>query len=304
MQQSKRGELVFSIYKGNAGFGSVKGYELLTEAIRSRGHEAIVIFPELLRFDFSSKGMKCFYLGKELKVDLLIPRINVEYEVELEMSAIYFFQQMGVKMINGFDGIITGLNKLSTTQVLEKNGLPIAKTAVVKKIDNLPQAVKFVGGAPIILKCPYGTHGKRVTVLESQKSLNAVFDVIRKDTKRTIWMIQEFIAESKGVDYRAFVLDGKVIAAMKRISGSLDFRSNLHNGGNAQKVLLSEKENKIAVAAVKAMGLDYGGVDIIRSKRGPLIIEVNPCAGFEGITKVSGVDVADEIVKFGIKKYL
>jgi ribosomal protein S6--L-glutamate ligase len=171
----------------------------------------------------------------------------------------------------------------------------------VRRFEYLDDAIKLVGGYPVIIKSPFGTHGKGVAIIESRRSLYSALDMVWKYGSAAIILIQEYVAESMGSDYRAFVIGDKVVAAMQRIAPEGDFRSNLYLGGDAVSVKLTEQEEKIAIRASKALGLDTSGVDLMRTSSGPIVIEMNACAGMAGIMKATGINVPKELVKFAIE---
>jgi len=274
---------------------------LLSNAIKKLGHIPIVYYPENCQLYFDNRSPRVLYRGKNIKgCDVLIPRMNVVSNVELEISVIKQFQMMGIPVLNEYLPISLALNKLRALQVLTRAKIPVPKTVLVRHFEFLDDAIKMVGGYPVILKSPFGTHGKGVALIESRRSMYSALDILWKYSSSTIVLIQEYVAEAFGSDYRAFVIGDKVVASMKRTAASGDFRSNLNLGGFAESAKLTEVEKKMAIRATKALGLETCGVDLLRSAHGPVIMELNPCAGLAGITRATGIDVPGILVKYAI----
>jgi ribosomal protein S6--L-glutamate ligase len=186
-------------------------------------------------------------------------------------------------------------DKLRSSQLLAQAGVDIPKTVFARETADLDAVIDQAGGTPLIIKVARGTHGNGVVLAETRKAAQAVMQAFYVES--VSFLVQEFIAESAGTDIRAFVVGGKVVASMKRQSLDDDFRSNIHQGGEGSPVKLSDEERKTALKAAKAMGLSIAGVDIIRSSRGPLVLEVNASPGF-GIEKITGHNVAEKIIEY------
>jgi ribosomal protein S6--L-glutamate ligase len=154
----------------------------------------------------------------------------------------------------------------------------------------------LVGGAPLVIKLHEGTQGNGVVLAETKKAAESVIEAFRQLDANIL--VQEFVKEAKGSDVRCLVVGGRVVAAMLRQAAPGDFRSNLHRGGTAEVAKLTLKERRTAVKAAKALGLNVAGVDLLRSDRGPVVLEVNSSPGLEGIERTTGVDVASEIIEF------
>lgn len=274
---------------------------LLKEAIKSKGHIPVEYNAYKCQLYFSDKQNQVFYKNEVLKpCDILIPRLDQDQNVDLEISIIKQFQLMGIKVLNDYLSTSKAKNKLRTLQLLHEKKIPMPRSIIVRKLEYLDGAIEKVGGYPIILKTPFGTWGRGVVIVESRRSLYSALDLIWYKLSSNIMIIQEYIAESSGIDYRAFVVGGKVVAAMKRTAQEGEFRANLHQGGEGKKIYLTKDEQKIAIKATKTLGLDIGGVDILRAGRGSLVIEVNACPGLTGITAASKVDVAGKIVDYAV----
>jgi ribosomal protein S6--L-glutamate ligase len=180
-------------------------------------------------------------------------------------------------------------------QILARADVGIPKTVFARETTDLDDVVEQAGGAPLIIKVARGTHGNGVVLAETKKAAQAVMQAFYVEGVN--FLVQEFVQESAGMDIRAFVVGGRVVASMKRQSLDDDFRSNLHQGGEGTSVKLTDEERKTALRAAKAMGLSICGVDMMRSDRGPLVLEVNPSPGF-GIEKVTGRNVAEKIIEY------
>ncbi|MDF0714704.1 RimK family alpha-L-glutamate ligase [Muricauda sp. 334s03] len=193
-------------------------------------------------------------------------------------------------------GIIRARNKVSTLQLMSKKGISVPKTVFSINPNNVEDQIELLGGAPVIIKLQEGTQGKGVILAESKKSAKSVIDTLYN--MNTSILLQEYIEEANGEDLRIVVVDNKIVASMKRTSGLDDFRSNVHRGAETQKVQLTPREKFMAINATKHLGLGVAGVDLIRSKNGPLLIEVNASPGLKGIEAATGVNVAKSIVQF------
>jgi ribosomal protein S6--L-glutamate ligase len=249
--------------------------------------------------------MKLFYGGKNMpNVDVMITRANVLRDADLELTLNKHLLLIGIPLINGYMPILRAKNKIRMLQVLAHKGVKVPKTVVLKTLEFLDQAIKRVGGFPVIIKTPHGSLGKGVAIVESRRSLLSSLDIFWMDPANRNLLIQEYVAESEGKDIRAFVVGGRVVASMERQSAEGDFRSNINIGGVGVPVTLTEEEVELSIKAADAFNLDMAGVDILRTKTGPVVMEVNSNPGLEGITEVTGWDVAGEIVDFAVFKAL
>lgn len=193
-------------------------------------------------------------------------------------------------------GITRARNKVSTLQLMSKKGISVPKTVFSINPNNVEDQIELLGGAPVIIKLQEGTQGKGVILAESKKSAKSVIDTLYN--MNTSILLQEYIAEANGEDLRIIVVGHKIVASMMRTSGLDDFRSNVHRGADTQRVQLTPREKFMALNATKYLGLGVAGVDLIRSKKGPLLIEVNASPGLKGIEAATGVNVARSIVQF------
>lgn len=235
-----------------------------------------------------------------LKPDVVIPRIGSS-ATAYGTAVVRHFQQMGVPVLNSAEAIHNSRDKFRSLQKLSGNKIPVPTSYFSNDLHHAERIVKRTMGYPFILKVLEGTQGVGVHLIENEIDAFEMFNQF-SSTKTKI-ILQEFIAEFSGKDVRVFIIGNKVVAAMMRIAGEGDFRSNLHRGGKGIKIVLSEEEKEMALRAVKVLGLNVAGVDILRSTRGALIIEVNSSPGLEGIEGVTGVGVAEEIINYLELKY-
>lgn len=269
----------------------------LIEAIKEAGHEALVVDHSACDLIIEQEGPYIIYKGEKLLgVDAIIPRIGASVTF-YGTAVVRQFELMGVFSAVDSQAIVRSRDKLRSLQILSKAGLGMPKTAFTNFSKGGEKAlIERVGGAPLIIKLLEGTQGLGVVLAETKKAGQSVIEAFHGLKARII--VQEFIKEAKGADIRAFVVNGKVVGAMKRQGAEGEFRSNLHRGGKATVIRLSRTEKAAALGAAKALGLDIAGVDMLQSERGPLILEVNSSPGLEGIEKATGIDIAGEIVKY------
>jgi ribosomal protein S6--L-glutamate ligase len=187
-------------------------------------------------------------------------------------------------------------DKLRSLQILSRAGIGLPKTVFTNYSKNIDEILHEIGSLPVIIKLLEGTQGLGVVLAENKNAATSVIEAFHGLKARII--VQEFIKEAKGADIRAFIVDGKVVGAMKRQGKEGEFRSNLHRGGTSSVIKLSREEKEVAIAAAKAMGLGVAGVDMLQSKRGPLVMEVNSSPGLEGIEEATGVNIASKIIQY------
>lgn len=269
----------------------------LIEAIRAAGHEALVVDHSLCDLIIEQEGPSIIYKGDKLVgVDAIIPRIGASVTF-YGTAVVRQFELMGAFSAVESQAIVRSRDKLRSLQILSKAGLGMPKTAFTNFSKGGEKAlIERVGGAPLIIKLLEGTQGLGVVLAETKKAGQSVIEAFHGLRARII--VQEFIKEAKGADIRAFVVNGKVVGAMKRQGAEGEFRSNLHRGGVATVIKLSKAEKMAALGAAKALGLAIAGVDLLQSERGPLILEVNSSPGLEGIEKATGINIAGEIIKY------
>jgi ribosomal protein S6--L-glutamate ligase len=196
--------------------------------------------------------------------------------------------------------VLRAKNKLRTLQFLSKNSIPVPITIVVKRFEFLDIAIKKVGGFPIIIKTPFGSLGKGVAIVESKRAMHSAFDLLLTSPDFSSLLIQEYVEEAAGKDLRVFIIGGKIVASMQRNAQGDEFRSNIAQGGTGNIVKLTSEEEKISLAAAKALSLDFAGVDLLRTKKGPVVMEVNSNPGLEGITEVTHINIAKKLVEYAI----
>lgn len=272
-------------------------------AAKERGYTLMLFESSKFHFTMSDKGkMEVLYNGKKMpKVDCILPRMAISIGIEKELLLNNQFVLMGYPVVNNVLPFMYAKNKILTMQMLAAHGLPIPKTIVVKSLENFDKAIKVVGGLPVVVKVPQASLGKGVAIVESKRSLVSSISVLMNHGASNV-ILQEYIEESNGSDLRIFIIGGKIIGSMERKAVGGDFRSNIHQGGVGVLAEITKEEERIALEAAKVLDLDVAGVDIIRSKRGPLIMEVNSNPGLAGISTVTGIDVAGEILDFMAKK--
>ena len=263
----------------------------LVAACESRGHEAMVINTLNCYMNINSVKPSIHYQGEELTgFDAIIPRIHASVTF-YGCAVVRQFEMMGVFAANDSISIARSRDKLRALQLLSRKGIGMPITGFANKPNDIPDLINMVGGAPLVIKLLEGTQGIGVVLAETKTAAESVIEAFL-GLKANI-LVQEYIQESNGSDIRCFVVGDKVVASMKRQGPEGDFRSNLHLGGCGEKVKITPEERKMAVAAVKAMGLVVAGVDILRSNRGPLILEVNSAPGIEGIEQTTGISVTE-----------
>ena len=270
----------------------------LKEVALARGHEVKVIKYRECYASIEQNNPTVSYRGEDLiKYDAIIPRI-ASYMTKYGTAIVRQLEMQGVYTVSSSIAINRSRDKLRSMQLLAKSGVGIPKTVFSRNSTDIDDLIEKLGGTPVIIKLARGTHGNGVVLAESKKAAKSVLQAFYlSNDEGTNIMLQEYIEESAGTDIRAFVVGGRVVASMKRQSLDDDFRSNLHKGGEGTSIKLTEEERKMAVKAARAMGLNIAGVDMMRSERGPLILEVNASPGF-GIEKVTGRDVATPIIEY------
>lgn len=273
----------------------------LAVAARERGHEVEVI-DHLQCVVLTEAGQpNLLFKGRLLGgFDALIPRIGTS-ATSYGSTIVRQFEMMGVFSAANSQAIVRSRDKLRSMQILSKAGIGMPKTAFSRESLEVDGLIEFVGGTPVVIKLLEGTQGLGVVLAESLTAAKSVIEAFHS-IKRNI-LVQEFIGEADGRDIRAFVVNGEVVAAMERKGPEGDFRSNLHRGGSARGIYLTPIEKETAIRAANALGLAVAGVDMLPSKRGPLVMEVNSSPGLEGIEAASGIDIAGMIIRFIERRY-
>lgn len=270
----------------------------LVEEAKLRGHEVRVIKYKECYATIQQNSPVVTYRGEELKdFDVIIPRIANSL-TRYGTAIVRQFEMQGVYTTASSIAIVRTRDKLRTIQLLARAGVGIPKTVFTRTLNDIEEQIDDMGGFPVIIKLARGTHGNGVVLAETKKAAKSVMQAFYvMDDDGTNILLQEFVKESAGTDIRAFVVGGKVVASMMRQSLDDDFRSNIHQGGEGVMVKLTDEERKTVQKAAKAMGLPICGVDIMRSDRGPLVLEVNSSPGF-AIEKVTGRNVAGKIIEY------
>ncbi|WP_146908487.1 30S ribosomal protein S6--L-glutamate ligase [Arenimonas daejeonensis] len=268
----------------------------LVEAARERGHTVRVLDPLRCYMQIAPGQFLLRYKGKPLAgMDAVIPRIGASVTF-YGTAVLRQFELMGAYTPNGSDAVLRARDKLRCHQMLAGEGLGLPLTVFGDNPDDTSDLLGMLGKPPHVIKLNEGTQGTGVILAENAGASRSVIEAFRGLYAN--FLVQEFIAEAKGADLRCFVVGDRVVAAMRRQAGEGEFRSNLHRGGKASPVKLTAAEIETARRAARVMGLGVAGVDLLRSKRGPLVLEVNSSPGLEGIEGASGVDVAGEIIDF------
>jgi ribosomal protein S6--L-glutamate ligase len=278
-------------------------HKRLFEAGIERGHDMVMIDTLQCYINISAATSLIHYRGSEVisGIDAIIPRIGSS--VTLYGTAIVRqFETMGVYTLNSALAISRSRDKLRSLQTLAKKKINMPITGFARSCTDTQDLIDMVGGAPLIIKLLQGTQGMGVVIAETKKAAESVINAF--NCVNTEILVQEFIKEAKGCDIRCFVVGDKVVASMQREAKEGEFRSNIHCGGKGNKVKITPEERAMAVKSCKVLGLNVAGVDIIRSDRGPMVLEVNSSPGLEGIEDVTKKDVASEIIKFIEKDHL
>jgi len=279
------------------GPGNYSTKRLKEEAIK-RGHDVTIIKYRDCYASIEKNNPTVSYRGEDLGAyDAIIPRIASNM-TRYGTAIVRQLEMQGVYTVSSSIAISRSRDKLRSLQLFAKAGVGIPKTVVSRNTTDIDDLLDQLGDMPVIIKLARGTHGNGVVLAETKKAAKSVLQAFYLTNEDgTNILLQEFIKESAGADIRAFVVGGRVVASMMRQSLDDDFRSNLHKGGEGSIVKLTDEENKMAIKAAKAMGLSVAGVDLMRSERGPLILEVNASPGF-GIEKITGRDVATPIIEY------
>lgn len=268
----------------------------LKEIARSRGHSVRVISYTKCYLTIEKGKPVVYYKGEPVVgVDVVIPRIAQSF-TKYGTAVVRQFEMMGVFTTASSIAITRSRDKLRSYQLMSKYGVGIPKTVIARENVDYKDVIDKVGGAPVIIKVARGTHGNGVVLAETPKAAKAVMQAFF--VEEVSFLVQEFVEESAGTDIRALVVGGRVVASIKRQSLDDDFRSNTHQGGVGRVVKLTSEEEKTAIKAAKAMGLPICGVDMMRSKKGPLVLEVNSSASIKTPELITKRDVATKIIEY------
>ena len=268
----------------------------LVEAGVKRNHEMVVIDHLKCDIVIEKKKPQLYYKGELLEgFDAVIPRIGASVTF-FGTAVVRQFEMMKVFTTTESQALVRSRDKLRSLQILSRANINLPKTAFTDYSKDPDSLIKKVGGPPCVIKLLEGTQGVGVLLAETKSAASSVLEAFQGLNARV--MVQEFIKEADGADIRAFVIDGVVIGAMKRQGKEGEFRSNLHRGGSATIIELSDEEENTAIKAARILGLGISGVDLLQSERGPLIMEVNSSLGLEGIEGASKKDIAGSIIKY------
>ena len=266
------------------------------EAAQKRRHEAMVIDHLKCNIELEKRTPKIYYQGSYLSdIDAVIPRIGASVTF-FGTAVVRQFEMMKIFTAIESQALVRSRDKLRSLQILARAGVGLPKTVFTNYSKDVDKVIESVGGAPLVIKLLEGTQGLGVVLAESANAAKSIIEAFNGLQARVI--AQEFIAEAGGADIRAFVVDGVVVGAMKRQGKEGDFRSNLHRGGTASVVELTDEEENTALKAARVMSLGVAGVDMVRSNRGPLVLEVNASPGLEGIEGATGKDIVREIIRY------
>ncbi len=275
---------------------SLYSTDAIVQAAVKRKHNVQVIDPLNCDIVIEKKKPEIYYKGKKLDhVDAVIPRIGASITF-YGTAVVRQFEMMNTFTTVKSQALVESRDKLRSLQILSKAGLGLPKTVFTNYSKDVSEVISHVGGAPLIIKLLEGTQGLGVVLAETKTAAESVLEAFNGLQARVI--VQEYIKEAKGADIRAFVVDGQVVGAMKRQGKEGEFRSNLHRGGSATIISLTDEEENAAIKAVRALKLGVAGVDMLQSSRGPLILEVNSSPGLEGIESATGKDIAKTIIRY------
>lgn len=268
----------------------------LVAAAKSLNHEVLVIDPLQCYMNIASRRPEIHYQDRSLeKFDAIIPRIGASITF-YGCSVLRQFEMMGTFSINSSVAISRSRDKLRALQLLARKGVGMPVTSFAHASCNVNDLINMVGGAPLVVKLLEGTQGIGVVLAETKKAAESVIEAFFS-LKQNI-MVQEYIKEANGQDIRCFIVGDQVVAAMARQAKAGEFRSNLHRGGSASSIQITDEEQETAIHAAKIMGLHVAGVDLLRSSRGPLVLEVNSSPGLEGIETATGLNVAEAVIHY------
>ena len=267
----------------------------LFKTAKKRGHDTEVVSYLRCYMNIAKAKPRIFFQGREINFDVVIPRIAATWTF-YGAAVVRQFELMGALSANSSASISRSRDKLRALQLIGNSGVEMPITGYVHLSRDIESVLRTVGTPPYVIKLLEGTQGRGVVLTETMEAAISAIETMKKIDANIL--IQEFISESSGQDIRAIVVGDKVVASMKRIAKPGEFRSNVHLGGRVEDYKLNSQEEESAIKAAKVLGLSVAGVDLIQSNRGPLVLEVNSSPGLEGIEKATGIDVADEIIKY------
>lgn len=272
----------------------------LAEAAEKRGHQVHIVNYLRCYMNITSHHPKVIYGGEEMTgIDAVIPRIGAS-NTFYGTAVVRQFEMMNIYTLNRSQAIARSRDKLRCLQILAKYGIGLPVTGCAHSTKDVGGLIKIAGGAPLVVKLIEGTQGIGVVLTETKKAAESVIEAFRGLDANIL--VQEFVKEAQGTDIRCIVVGDRVIASMMRKGADGEFRSNIHRGGSAHRVKITPKERATAVKAAKAMGLEFAGVDMLRTQHGPVVMEVNSSPGLEGIESTTHIDVADKVIEYLEKK--
>lgn len=267
----------------------------LIEAAEARDHVIECIDTSRCYMNIRATAPEIHYDGKKLPFyDAVIPRIGASI-TSYGAAVVRQFETIGTFCVNGSEGIVSSRDKLHAHQILARHGIGMPNTAFASSPKDTKNLIELVGRAPLIIKLLESTQGKGVVLAETAKAADSVISAFRG--LKANFLVQQFVKEAAGEDVRCLVIGGKVVASIRRVAAAGEFRSNLHQGGTAEKVKITKAERETAVRAARAMRLNFAGVDLLRSSEGPKVLEVNSSPGLEGVEKASGRNVAGKLIE-------
>jgi len=268
----------------------------LVNGARRRGHSVSVIDPLRCYMNITPTTPEIHYRGKPLTgFDAVIPRIGTSVTY-YGLAVLRQFEAMGVVVLNSSTAVARSRDKLLALQLMANKGIGMPVTGFAHSPDDTADLIDLVGGAPLVVKLTEGTHGVGVVLCETQAAASSVIEAFRG--LDAYFLVQQFVDEAQGSDIRCFVVGGQVVAAMQRQAAPGEFRSNLHRGGRAANVQITRLERATAIRAARLLGLNVAGVDLLRTRKGPMVLEVNSSPGLEGIETTTGENIAASIIKF------
>lgn len=275
---------------------SLYSHRRIVDAARARGHEIDVINTLHVHMNISSSNPTLSLSGRVLpRYDAVIPRIGASI-THYGLAVLRQFEMQGVFPLNESVAIGRSRDKLRALQILAREGIGLPVTAFAHGPRGADAVIKEVGGVPCVIKLLEGTQGRGVILAETHASAKSIIEAFNAADMNIL--VQEFIKEAGGRDIRVLVVGGKVVASMMRMGRSNDFRSNLHGGGKAEPITITDEERATALRSAEVLGLNVAGVDMLRSNRGPVVMEVNSSPGIEGMEEATGVDVAGAMIAF------
>lgn len=274
---------------------SLYSTDSLVRAAKRRNHFVRVLDHMACDIVIEQGKLEIYYNGQKIdRVDAIIPRIG-NSATSHGAAVIRQFENMGVFSVLGSAPLLKSRDKISCLQILAGNGIKVPRTALSNNTYMTSHMLDLVGQPPYVLKLASGTHGMGVMLSNDKQNAEGILEAFVRSHKI---LIQKFIAEAKGSDIRAFVVDGEIVGVMKRQAQEGEFRSNLHRGGHSYVVPLSQLEREVALKACNLMGLSVAGVDMLQTHQGPMVLEVNASPGLEGIETTTKVDIAGKIIQF------